>query len=83
MKDANYKENNDFLTTQIITYLGNKRLLISNIENEVNTTIAALPPLPPMKPTKMAAKIPIPAKGRPSIILAPIRCPGLASSTSI
>ena len=37
MKDANYKENNDFLTTQIITYLGNKRLLISNIENEVNT----------------------------------------------
>jgi len=37
MKDANYKENNDFLTTQIITYLGNKRLLINNIENEVNT----------------------------------------------
>ncbi|MGI5097301.1 DNA adenine methylase [Treponema socranskii] len=37
MNGANYQENNDFLTTQIITYLGNKRLLISNIENEVNT----------------------------------------------
>lgn len=29
------KENNDFLTTQIITYLGNKRNLIKNIEIEV------------------------------------------------
>lgn len=28
-------ENRDFLTTQIITYLGNKRTLIGNIENEV------------------------------------------------
>ena len=37
MNGANYQENNDFLTTQIITYLGNKRLLINNIENEVNT----------------------------------------------
>ena len=37
MNGANYQENNDFLTTQIITYLGNKRLLIGNIENEVNT----------------------------------------------
>ena len=30
------EENKDFLTTQIITYLGNKRSLIGNIENEVN-----------------------------------------------
>ena len=30
------KENNDFLTTQIITYLGNKRSLIGNIEKEVD-----------------------------------------------
>jgi adenine-specific DNA-methyltransferase len=29
------KENKDFLTTQIITYLGNKRRLIGNIEKEV------------------------------------------------
>ena len=29
------EENIDFLTTQIITYLGNKRSLISNIEKEV------------------------------------------------
>lgn len=29
------EENKDFLTTQIITYLGNKRALIGNIENEV------------------------------------------------
>ncbi|NLK46970.1 MAG: DNA adenine methylase [Treponema sp.] len=29
------KENKDFLTTQIITYLGNKRSLIGNIEKEV------------------------------------------------
>ena len=29
------KENNDFLTTQIITYIGNKRSLIGNIEKEV------------------------------------------------
>lgn len=28
-------ENDDFLTTQIITYLGNKRALIKNIEDEV------------------------------------------------
>ena len=28
-------ENKDFLTTQIITYLGNKRSLIANIEKEV------------------------------------------------
>lgn len=31
------KENKDFLTTQIITYLGNKRRLISNIEKEVES----------------------------------------------
>ncbi|MBP5251236.1 MAG: DNA adenine methylase [Treponema sp.] len=31
------EENNDFLTTQIITYLGNKRSLIWNIEKEVNS----------------------------------------------
>ena len=30
------KENEEFLTTQIITYLGNKRSLIGNIETEVN-----------------------------------------------
>ncbi|WP_294431226.1 DNA adenine methylase [uncultured Treponema sp.] len=30
------EENRDFLTTQIITYLGNKRTLIGNIEKEVN-----------------------------------------------
>ena len=29
------EENKDFLTTQIITYIGNKRSLISHIENEV------------------------------------------------
>ena len=29
------RENQDFLTSQIITYIGNKRLLISNIENEI------------------------------------------------
>lgn len=29
------KENKDFLTTQIITYLGNKRRLLGNIEKEV------------------------------------------------
>ena len=29
------KENKDFLTTQIITYLGNKRSLLGNIEKEV------------------------------------------------
>lgn len=29
------EENKDFLTTQIITYLGNKRSLIGNIEKEV------------------------------------------------
>ena len=28
-------ENKDFLTTQIITYLGNKRSLLSHIEHEV------------------------------------------------
>jgi len=31
------KENKEFLTTQIITYLGNKRRLIGNIEKEVET----------------------------------------------
>lgn len=29
------KENPDFLATQIITYIGNKRSLLSNIENEI------------------------------------------------
>lgn len=29
------KENPDFLSTQIITYIGNKRSLLSNIENEI------------------------------------------------
>ena len=29
------QENKDFLTTQIITYLGNKRSLLSHIEHEV------------------------------------------------
>ena len=29
------EENKDFLTTQIITYLGNKRSLIGNIEKEI------------------------------------------------
>ena len=29
------EENKDFLTTQIITYLGNKRTLIDKIEEEV------------------------------------------------
>ena len=29
------EENKDFLTTQIITYLGNKRSLIGKIEEEV------------------------------------------------
>lgn len=29
------QENPDFLTSQIITYIGNKRILISNIENEI------------------------------------------------
>ena len=33
MKDE--EENQDFLTTQIITYIGNKRALIENIEKEV------------------------------------------------
>ena len=36
MNNANYKENDAFLTTQIITYLGNKRLLIGHIEKEVH-----------------------------------------------
>ncbi len=36
MNNANYKENDAFLTTQIITYLGNKRLLIGHIEKEAN-----------------------------------------------
>lgn len=36
MSNANYKENDAFLTTQIVTYLGNKRLLIKHIEKEVN-----------------------------------------------
>lgn len=31
------EENQDFLTTQIITYIGNKRLLIRNIESEVES----------------------------------------------
>lgn len=35
MENSNLTENNDFLTTQIITYLGNKRSLIGNIEKEV------------------------------------------------
>ncbi len=30
------QENNDFLTTQIITYLGNKRKLLAPIESEIN-----------------------------------------------
>lgn len=29
------QENSEFLTSQIITYIGNKRILISNIENEI------------------------------------------------
>ncbi len=29
------RENQDFLTSQIITYIGNKRILITNIENEI------------------------------------------------
>ena len=29
------KENNEFLTTQIITYIGNKRSLLARIENEI------------------------------------------------
>lgn len=32
---SNENENKDFLTTQILTYLGNKRTLIGNIEKEV------------------------------------------------
>ncbi|MBQ0038969.1 MAG: DNA adenine methylase, partial [Treponema sp.] len=28
-------ENNDFLTTQIITYIGNKRILIGHIQKEI------------------------------------------------
>lgn len=35
MENSNLAENNNFLTTQIITYLGNKRSLIGNIEKEV------------------------------------------------
>lgn len=31
----NAEENKEFLTTQIITYLGNKRSLIGKIEHEV------------------------------------------------
>ena len=34
-KMVNMQENKDFLTTQIITYLGNKRRLLGNIEKEV------------------------------------------------
>jgi len=29
------RENQDFLTSQILTYIGNKRILITNIENEI------------------------------------------------
>ena len=29
------QENNEFLTTQIITYIGNKRSLLGNIEKEI------------------------------------------------
>ncbi|MGP1530111.1 MAG: DNA adenine methylase [Treponema sp.] len=36
------EENKDFLTTQIITYLGNKRNLIGNIEKEVAIISAKL-----------------------------------------
>ena len=36
MSTVNYTENDAFLTTQIITYLGNKRLLIGHIEKEAN-----------------------------------------------
>lgn len=35
MESKNIEENKDFLTTQIITYLGNKRSLINDIEKEV------------------------------------------------
>lgn len=35
-------ENRDFLTTHLITYLGNKRTLIGNIENEVEQIADAL-----------------------------------------
>lgn len=36
------KENNDFLTTQILTYLGNKRSLIGKIEIEIKEIIEKL-----------------------------------------
>lgn len=35
MDEIEKEENKDFLTTQIIIYLGNKRSLIGNIEKEV------------------------------------------------
>lgn len=35
MVSADFSENNEYLSTQIITYLGNKRLLIGNIEHEI------------------------------------------------
>lgn len=35
MNQSELVENKDFLTTQIITYLGNKRTLIKNIEEEI------------------------------------------------
>jgi len=39
---AELQENKEFLTTQIITYLGNKRSLIGNIESEVQEIAAKL-----------------------------------------
>ncbi len=42
MNSATEEENKEYLTTQIITYLGNKRQLIRNIEEEVKTIAASL-----------------------------------------
>lgn len=42
MNQRELVENTDFLTTQIITYLGNKRSLIKNIEEEIRTISESL-----------------------------------------
>ena len=41
-KTAEIQENPDFLTTQIITYLGNKRALIGKIEEEIRIILQTL-----------------------------------------
>ena len=41
-KTAEIQENPDFLTTQIITYLGNKRALIGEIEEEIRIILQTL-----------------------------------------